>query len=261
MSFRKYVKYRLYKTFGYIPYFGIKIYFPPESGAFAGLCQQGVYEIDNMRVLTTLTRAGTTCFDIGANIGLMTAPILAEAGDRRAVSFEPSPSVAPFLQRTIADSGMTHRWQLVPKALGACSGSADFCVTKGTGGLYDGLKNTHRISESESTRVEVSTLDVEWNHLGRPIVSAVKIDVEGAEIDVLNGAQEFLRDQRPAILLEWTDKNLPAYNRQPAELLTYAAGIDYLVFTVPHFIHVDGAAMLKLQMTTTESFLLVPKEH
>ena len=261
MLARKYAKYWLFGSRGFIPYFGTKIYFPPDSGAFKALCAQGIYEIDNTRVLTALTRAGTTCFDIGANIGLMTAELLAEPGDRRVVSFEPSPSVAPFLRRTVAASGMGDRWRLVEKAMGVQSGSADFVVTKGTGGLYDGLKDTQRAAENAAARVEISTLDLEWDRLGRPEVSMVKIDVEGAEIDVLNGGKEFLRAQRPAVLLEWTEKNLSAYHRQPAELLTFAAGQDYRVFTVPFFTPVDSARVLELHMSHTESFLLVPAGH
>lgn len=257
MTLKKKLKHRFFGLRGSFSYFGVRTYFPAQSGSFRDACEQGIYEFDNVQVLRALARPGTTCFDIGANIGLMALPILTTQPTCRVVSCEPSPNTVPSLRRTIAQSPFADRWELVEKALGAQAGSADFVVTREAGGVYDGFKDTGRVA-SDAVTVEISTLDTEWERLGRPVVSLVKIDVEGAELDVLAGARECLRTWRPDILLEWNETNFAPYGRKPGELLACAAGLGYRVFTVPNFVRVDDALMLSVQMIGTESFLLKP---
>ena len=50
--------------------------------------------------------------------------------------------------------------------------------------------------------VEVERLDDVWEGAGRPAVSVVKIDVEGFELEVLEGSQALLRDSQPVVLVE-----------------------------------------------------------
>ena len=50
--------------------------------------------------------------------------------------------------------------------------------------------------------VAASSLDVVWNEAQRPGVSVVKIDVEGTELGVLEGARELLAACRPTLLIE-----------------------------------------------------------
>ena len=208
MTIRKKLKWRIFGLLGWFKYFGIKVYFPPDSGAFRAACAEGIYEQSNARLLNTLVQPGTTCFDVGANIGLMAVPIVAGRVNSRVVSFEPSPTVVRFLERTIAESNLGDRWQLVNKAVGASNGVTEFFVGAEAGALYDGLKNTNRAGAASSQRVEITTLDEEWKRLGRPQVSAIKIDVEGNEIDVLDGAVECIQAEQPTILMEWNSINL-----------------------------------------------------
>jgi hypothetical protein len=57
----------------------------------------------------------------------------------------------------------------------------------------------------------MSTLDRLWSAAGRPRVDAVKVDVEGAEPDVLAGAAVLLRSCRPVLVVEAeTDAQLAA---------------------------------------------------
>ena len=53
-----------------------------------------------------------------------------------------------------------------------------------------------------TVRVQVVQLDHAWVSLDKPKVSVLKIDVEGGEVGVLQGAAELIQAQRPAILLE-----------------------------------------------------------
>ena len=105
--------------------------------------------------------------------------------------------------------------------------------------------------------VAVSTLDEEWRALGRPRVSAVKIDVEGAEQQVLGGGRALLGEQRPAVLLEWHEAYLRRFGTPPAMLLDVAKKYSYQIFTVPHGVPVADPGALRVQMMSCQNFLLL----
>src|SRR5262245_6390768 len=86
---------------GSFPYFGTRLFFQKNSWSFRAACEQGIFEAHNLRVLISQAREGTCVFDIGANIGLMAAPVLSMMPGVRVISFEPSPNTVPQLRRTI----------------------------------------------------------------------------------------------------------------------------------------------------------------
>ena len=209
-----------------------------------------------MRVLQSLIRPGTTMFDVGANIGLMAVPVLRHCADCHVVSFEPSANVLPSLRRTIAGSPFGSRWQLVEKAVSATDGTSEFTISSQAESLFDGFRNTRRASASSTTTVDVTTLDTTWRALRQPAVSLIKCDVEGADLDVLEGARTCLSATNAAILTEWNATNLAAYERSPASLLEFARSAGYRVFAVPGFVEISDPTTLQLHMIETESFLL-----
>jgi len=244
---------------GRFPYFGAWVHFPRGSWSFALACDEGIYEWDNVKLLWSLMRPGTWMFDVGANIGLMALPVLNNVLESRVLSFEPSPNSAPWLEKTIAGSPYRERWHLIAKVAGAVSGQATFCVSPRQASYLDGVVNTNRVGGGQSVSVEATTLDAEWNLLGRPNVSLVKIDVEGWESEVLKGAAELLREQRPNILLEWNSINLRAAGVGPEVLLEIAEDVKYTLFTVQEFMPITSKEALELQMLRGESFLLIPR--
>lgn len=244
---------------GTLPYFGSKVYFPKNSLIFQMVCDQGIYESNILSAISALIRPDTAYFDIGANIGLLSIPILQLHPSCNVVSFEPSPNALPYLRRTANDSGFGERWQIVGKAVGSSEGEADFFIAKSELSAFDSIKNTNRAGYTQKTKVQLTTIDAEWNRMGRPKVSVIKIDVEGAEILVMNGAEKCISSERPCLLIEWNNLNLSAYDCRPETLLSFAQHIEYKVLSLPNFILVDSPMELKLHMIKTENFLLLPK--
>jgi FkbM family methyltransferase len=244
---------------GRFPYYGAQVYFPRNSFAFAGACESGVYERENARLLRHLAKPGTWMFDVGANIGLMALPVLHDNKEVKVLSFEPSPNTAPFLRRTIADSRYKDRWHLVTKAAGVAVGTTEFHVSPASFDLFDGVAQTGRIRGGRAVQLEMTTLDAEWDALGRPKVSVIKIDVEGWESEVLAGAGELVSAQRPSILLEWNAANLAASGVAKETLLQMASKMGYRVLNLPDFTEVQDEVILELQMLRGENFLLSPR--
>lgn len=244
---------------GAFPYYGVKVYFPKNSLIFRLACEQGVYEHENIIMLLSLIKPDTVYFDVGANIGLTSIPILRTLPACRVVSFEPSPNALPYLLRTAKKSKYTDRWTIVGKATGNKTGETRFHIASLEKGAFDGIKDTKRVDCDREIAVPITTIDHEWEILGKPAVSVIKIDVEGAELLTLQGGVKCITQERPFILTEWTAANLEAYNFAPEALLEFANHIRYRVFSIPYLIPLTDKLHLQMQMLKTENFLLVPE--
>lgn len=125
-------------------------------------------------------------------------------------------------------------------------------------GAFDGFQDTKRAGVTSKITVPVTTLDAEWEAMGKPSVSIIKIDVEGAELQTLQGALLCIKHEQPYILIEWNTINLNAYHCNPESLLLLVDSLGYQVLSLPYFLPVNNTIQLKLQMLKTENFLLAP---
>jgi FkbM family methyltransferase len=245
-------------TSGSFPYFGSKVFFPPGAGSFDIICKQGIFEPDVVNVLTKLVEPNTMFFDVGANVGLMALPVLQACSTCRVTSFEPSPNSLPFLRQTVETSVHRTRWSVVAKALSDQEGQMKFFLGEAKDSLFDGLGNNRQIQHQRSVTVPVGTLDKEWQALGEPEVSLIKIDVEGAEGLVLDGGLELLKTQTPSLVVEWYEDYLRPLGTCPERLLVMAQDFGYRAFSIPSGVPIDEASALKVQMMICSNFLLLP---
>lgn len=252
---------------GSFPYLGTKVYFPESSLIFKMACKEGIYEQINVNLLQTLVKPNSFYFDIGANIGLMAVPVLKHVDSCQVISFEPAPSVLPFIKRTVENSSYSNRWVVSGKALGSQIGKSYFFTSSSGMDAYSGFRDTNRSDTQTKVEVPVTTIDAEWKNLGNPDISVIKVDVEGAELQVLAGAKECIEREKPFILLEWNTKNIGVYHATYDQLIEVANTINYRIFSVfgnhstylPfNLIPIQDSLTLQLHMLSTESFLLTP---
>lgn len=161
----------------------------------------GPFEDAELRYLSELVRPGDTVFDIGANIGLFSVVLGCAVRDEGCViAAEPVPINALRAKENFELNRLTNV-QLVNAAIGAAEGTIRL-------NLADDLAypSVVAVAESrgsgESIEVPLRTLDGLWREIGSPAVRFVKIDVEGAELDVLRGAVQMLRQTHPVLLIE-----------------------------------------------------------
>lgn len=244
---------------GAFPYYGTRVSFPKGSAAFTEVCRQGIYEREVVRVVTALVREKTLVFDVGANLGLMAIPALHACSSCRVVSFEPSPSSVPYLKKTITGSIYADRWTLRETALGSEPGEREFSVGSPSNALFEGFRSNSRIPDARNIKVPVNTLDEEWTRLGKPSVSLVKIDVEGAEEGVLAGASELLGHCYPCVVIEWYEPYLREFGTQPSYLFNLAGHFGFRLFGVSNGVSIEDLSALRVQMIYNANFVLVPK--
>lgn len=244
---------------GWFHYFEEKVYFSHQSLIFRLACEQGIYESENLSLLSCFVKPGSVYFDIGANIGLLSIPILKGDSETKVVSIEASPGTFQYLHRTQQESQYGDRWVVLDDAIGSVPGEMTFYKSKDSVGAYDGLKDTGRGDKKKPIPVKVRTLDEVWHSLNCPDVSVIKMDIEGGEYDAIVGGGECIASKRPVLHVEWNRINLRAYGRTPGILLDLASNLGYCIYDADSLNVVNDEVSLKLRMLRTESFLLIPE--
>jgi FkbM family methyltransferase len=155
----------------------------------------GRYEPATQAVLESMLRPGDVVFDIGANLGYFTLVMAKQVGPGgRVVSFEPDPEMFSALTRNIGRNvDDSNGIVALPAAIGAEAGSVRFAR---------GWRSTRGrvVSAGGDFEVEAMKVDDAADRMGVPRL--IKIDVEGAEVDVLLGARAILKSEKPLVLVE-----------------------------------------------------------
>lgn len=164
---------------------------------------RGLYERDEIRFVRRVLKPGDSAIDVGGHIGFFTMHMADAVGpEGRVYACEPFDAVADLLERSLAENGFADRVRFERAAAGAAPGTAmlTFPVeTLNSGGAYLLRGGSAPLAGNLKKTVPVVALDA--LELRRP-VRFIKMDVEGAEPQVMRGAERLLREDRPVILSE-----------------------------------------------------------
>lgn len=166
-------------------------------GAQAYAVLTGTHEIQVQQALVRSVRAGDHVWDVGANIGylaLVAARLVGPAG--RVLAIEPDPECAAAIRRNAQLNGLA-AIEVIEAAASSNSGVGELVVVRDR--LWTRLASVGDHHESEG-RVSVRTLALD--DVDGPPPALVKIDVEGAELEVLAGMTRLLREDRPIVVCE-----------------------------------------------------------
>jgi len=149
--------------------------------------------------------SGMTFVDVGAHIGLLTLAGARAVGPRgRVVAFEPTPVTFDLLIRALAISGLGDRVEAQRLACGARPERRAFHVA-----TVLGHSSLLEPAPAGSDRIEIDVVRLDYVLPTGARVDAVKIDVEGAELDVLAGMTRILRENPDlAIIAEFGPAHL-----------------------------------------------------
>ncbi len=166
---------------------GAKLVVSPGETVATGNIYAGLQEFADMAYVIHVLRKDDLFVDVGANIGSYTVLAGAVAG-ANGVSFEPAPSTFEKLMINVRANQLDDKVQCLNIGLGAQPGTIAFTSDQ------DAIN--HVLTENEATehaiQVEVSTLDTV---LANQSPHVIKIDVEGYETSVLEGAEKTLKKE------------------------------------------------------------------
>jgi FkbM family methyltransferase len=159
-----------------------------EKGMFGatGNIYTGLLEFDDMAFLLHVLQPGDTFVDIGANIGAYTILAAKNAG-ANVISFEPIPSTFEKLGLNVEANQVKEKVDLRCNGVGDKAGTLRFTRTMDS--INHVLRDDEIADSADTVDVPVVTLD-EMLKDQRPAL--IKIDVEGFEWPVLNGARSTL---------------------------------------------------------------------
>lgn len=164
-------------------------------------------------ILQMLIRPGSVIYDVGANVGflaLVAAHLTGPTG--KIFAFEPLPQNFRQLERNAQLNGFEYV-KSRNMALADRDGSAAFLVSRSpTWGKLASVSGeaAEQIGETE---VAVRRLDSVVRDDSLPLPYLIKIDVEGAEVEVLDGAMETIQKARPILLIELHGTNVAIAER------------------------------------------------
>lgn len=192
----------------------------------------GAYEEETCRWLESSIGSGNVFFDIGGNAGYFTllgSKLVGESG--QVISFEPIPLNIEIIQRQVA---LNARKNVViePMAVSNQAGRLRFDVEwRNANSHLADITITHAASSPRSTLEVASTTLDQWVRENERVPDVLKIDVEGAEAMVLQGARETLRSARPRIIVSTHSADL---HEECTSILRTA---NYDVVSLPGFEH------------------------
>ena len=177
-----------------------RVWLNPDDPVISGALTLGVYERGEIAFFRSRFRAGMTLIDVGANVGLYSALALSTPEFRgRVIALEPHAESRRYLEKTIAGNAPAPgAAQIVGLAASDRTGTLSLYQNpenKGDNRLYpDAL-----LRSTES--VGADTLDNICRRAGIASAQFVKIDVQGAEAQVVRGAFGLLGASTDCILM------------------------------------------------------------
>ncbi|SBW22322.1 FkbM family methyltransferase [Candidatus Protofrankia californiensis] len=190
------------------PFDQTKIYVSSEAGL--KYLQPRLNDVDPvlLGLAHELVPVSGAIWDIGANTGLFTFASATAAGPGGAVlAVEPDAVMVNLLRRSSGLPGSRATIDVLPAAVTAVTGVTRFCIAsrnRATNHL-EGFGSSQTGGIRAVQVVPTVTLDLLLEHFAAPDI--LKIDVEGAEHLVLEGAERLLSDIRPTIVCEVAAEN------------------------------------------------------
>ena len=196
----------------------------------------GDYELPTIRFLRNILKTDSVCLDVGAQMGYLTLAMATSASRQTIVhSFEPESNNAERFRENVSLNALTNV-TLHQTAVSTVDGTLKLYLSN------DRNAGTHSTVYIESNvspdfvEIPSTTLETFVRQQCLKTVDLIKIDVEGAEIDVINGAIEVLRQHKPVVIMELSDHLQQARGKTCSEFKQFMMSFGYNAY----FINEDG---------------------
>jgi FkbM family methyltransferase len=170
-------------------------------------------------------------FDVGANMGWYSMLASVNGENITCHAFEPAPFIFQKLKNNAIINNVTDRVLLNNIAIGNSNTIVDLYTFKGLPHGHSSLSSQGRKEYSIST-VKMTTLDsyISSNNISK--VDFIKLDVEGAELNVVKGALSVFR-HNPSWLIELNNHTASQFNYAPADILdAICKNGDYILYKI-----------------------------
>jgi FkbM family methyltransferase len=191
----------------------------------------GAYELDTQHVILKFLSQMGTLVDVGANIGALAIPIAKARPKVSIICIEADPNIHQFLQDNVSRNSCD-RVRVFSCVAGATDGQL-VAFYRAPDDKF-GMGSLGPQFDSFPIMVKQRTLDAMLTGIGMNRIDVIKIDVEGAEVSVLRGAQQLLASERPPTIVfefvDWAEARIAGQLPGDAQTLLLIGG--YRLFQV-----------------------------
>jgi FkbM family methyltransferase len=179
------------------------LYINPDDEIGREIIRKGIYDKSCIEILKSILKqiSSAVVLDIGANIGNHAISISAECMEIHA--FEPDADIISILRQNINANNINN---IIVNETGLSDSDrySDFYVNMDGNIGASTLDSNTKGRNFKKTRVHLTTGDSYINENSVANIDLLKIDVEGHEMQVLDGFREAISKFRPIILMEWS---------------------------------------------------------
>lgn len=204
-----------------------KIYvYPPDSSTAQAIINERQYEPHVTAAMRRFLKPGMVFVDIGANLGYLSL-VAADAvkSEGRVICFEPNQNNCTLIYMSAKINGFDNI-EILPFALADTNKNVVYDDMRGNGIISNFELNL----ETTPLRYVVRALTLDYALRDEPSIDAIKMDIEGAEYMVLQGAANVLEKHRPVIFSEFSPpglRNVSGVSGQ--EFLQHLVGKEYAI--------------------------------
>jgi FkbM family methyltransferase len=188
------------------------------------------------KFLSNLDLQGKTVFDIGAFEGLLTMFFARKAS--HVVCYEPNPRNSSKVRANLALNQMNNV-TLRQFGLADKGGDAVMVWHPSTAGFstmeHTGIDAADSSRSSQRAEIRLTTLDQDMIDASLPSPDFIKIDVEGFELPVLQGARKLLETSHPALFVEIHGATMAEKRQNVRAVVDYLIEVGYL-----NILHVES---------------------
>jgi FkbM family methyltransferase len=199
-----------------------------DKGVELNLFYTGTYEKGTLHIIGKILNEGDVFVDIGANIGLMSIFASYKVGEKgQVIAFEPNPSTNKILKENIALNNITN----IKVESFALSNE------KKKGKIYENIDlnrgSASLIKLTDSTAGhDINEITVYEYFQNFANIDLIKIDVEGYELKVMEGAKKYIENVEfpPMLIVEFSSMRENSFGKETEQLASYIKALGYKLF-------------------------------
>lgn len=180
------------------------------------------YNSQTHRIMKRVIRLDSNCVDIGCHKGKILDRMIALAPQGLHWGFEPLPDLYEELRSKYPDTKIT----ILPYALSDTEGDAPFKFVKNSPGYSGFKKRTYHIPFPKIQEIIVKKTKLDTVIPPGTRIDFIKIDVEGAELEVLKGAEQTIKRNKPYIIFEHGIGAAVHYGTKPDDIFNFFTGCE-----------------------------------
>ncbi len=195
---------------------------------------RGAHEWDIIFILSKLLKKTDIVFDVGANIGEISLHSASLVSQGKVYAFEPVSMIRKELQNNINLNPHLKNITIIHQGLGDKINSLPIyheSTEKYNEGIFS-IYPENPLSSECIENIQINTIDNILNEQKINRVNLIKIDVEGHELMVLQGAKNTLLKYKPYLIIEISQKNIETAKYKAEDILFFLNQLGYKNFYI-----------------------------